>query len=149
MKIGFGCDIHMLSSLSYMNRRYLFDGVENSEAVTAEAFGMKRLAYPVRDHTGCAVAIVDIASKKGLPMATEELRESMKVLKLLTMAFNQLSRGGEETSNNPRLATGRPHKISFVGNATVLFDQLMLSDLREKVEKLDTRLGRLIALEYG
>lgn len=125
-------------------RRYLYDGAENSEAVTAEAFGKKHIAYPIRDHTGCAVAVVDLGMRKGCPIPAEEMREAMKVLKLLTMAHHQLSRGsvssGVDSAATTALNNSKPsRKVSRVKDATVLFHQLMLSDLRERVEKLDTR----------
>lgn len=124
-------------------RRYLYDGAENSEAVTAEAFGKKHLAYPIRDHTGCAVAVVDLGMRKGCPVPAEEMREAMKVLKLLTMAHHQLARGNVSSgldSAATELSNSRPsRKVSHLRDATMLFHQLMLSDLRERVEKLDAR----------
>ena len=102
-----------------------------------ESFGMSRLCHPVRDHTGCAVAVVDIASMKTQPMGSEELRECMKVLKLVAMAYHQLSCGRGESESRASLT--RPTKVSFACGPASLFDQLLLSDAREKVKKLDSR----------
>jgi hypothetical protein len=118
-------------------KQYLFDGVESSAATMTESFGMSRLCHPVRDHTGCAVAVVDIASMKTQPMGSEELRECMKVLKLVAMAYHQLSCGRGESESRASLT--RPTKVSFACGPASLFDQLLLSDAREKVKKLDSR----------
>ena len=81
--------------------------------------------------------------RKGCPIPAEEMREAMKVLKLLTMAHHQLARGsvssGVDSAASMVNSSRTSRKVSRVKDATVLFHQLMLSDLRERVEKLDTR----------
>ena len=70
---------------------YLFECVENSEPVSATVYGSRRLAYPIRDHTGCAVAVVDLATPSKQELTPHQLGEITKVLKLLTAAFYRLS----------------------------------------------------------
>ena len=89
------------------------------------------------------MAVVDLGMRKGCPVPTEEMREAMKVLKLLTMAHHQLSRGnvssGLDSAATDPGNSRPPRKVSYLRDATMLFHQLMLSDLRERVEKLDAR----------
>ena len=82
--------------------------------------------------------------RKNCPVPAEEMREAMKVLKLLTMAHHQLATGSvsSSTDSSPTAldsSCGASRKDSHVRDATMLFHQLMLSDLRERVDKLDAR----------
>lgn len=70
---------------------YLFECVANSEPVSATIYGQQHLAYPIRDHTGCAVALVDLSNPAEQRLNTQQLSEITKVLKLLTTAFYKLS----------------------------------------------------------
>lgn len=74
-----------------MFRDYLFQCAENSEPVLANAYGQHHLAYPIRDSTGCAVAVVDFHMPPTQHLRPNQLREVTKVLKLLTLAYYQLS----------------------------------------------------------
>ena len=70
---------------------YLFECVGNSEPVSATIYGQHHLAYPIRDHTGCAVAVVDLCNAAEHCLGTQQLSEITKMLKLLTTAFYTLS----------------------------------------------------------
>ena len=70
---------------------YLFECVDLSEPVSATVYGQHHLAYPIRDHTGCAVALVDLTMPSAHSLSPQQLREITKVLKLLTAAFYKLS----------------------------------------------------------
>ncbi len=74
---------------------YLFECVGNSEPVSAMLYGQHHLAYPIRDHTGCAVALVDLSMPSNQRPTSLQLREITKVLKLLTTAFYKLSSEGQ------------------------------------------------------
>ena len=72
-------------------RDYLFQCSENSESVSADVYGEHHLAYPIRDHTGCAVAVVDFYMPPAQSLNRIQMREITRVLKLLTLSFYQLS----------------------------------------------------------
>lgn len=76
---------------------YLFECVENSEPVSATVYGQNHLAYPIRDHTGCAVAVVDLTMPSSQQLNSQQLLEVTKVLKLLTSAFYKLSSAPKST----------------------------------------------------
>lgn len=71
-------------------RNYLFQCSENSESVSADVYGEHHLAYPIRDHTGCAVAVVDFYMPPMQSLNRAQMRELTRVLKLLTLSFYQL-----------------------------------------------------------
>ena len=77
-------------------REYLFQCSENSESVTADVYGEHHLAYPVRDHTGCAMAVVDFFMPPAHSLNRAQTRELTRVLKLLTLSFYQLSAVAEQ-----------------------------------------------------
>ena len=72
-------------------RNYLFQCSENSESVSANVYGEHHLAYPIRDHTGCAVAVVDFYMPRMQSLNRSQTRELTRVFKLLTLSFYQLS----------------------------------------------------------
>ncbi|XP_064653184.1 EF-hand calcium-binding domain-containing protein 5-like isoform X4 [Lineus longissimus] len=108
-------------------RDYLFKCVDNSESVTADAYGERHLAIPLRDNNGVAVAVVDISigALKKLPKI--ENKEMMKMFKLLQMAYAEVCKESEDSG------------ALDSKNVEVMFDHLMLMDLRENVSKLDGR----------
>lgn len=65
----------------------------------AEAYGSTHWAYPVRDQTGCAVAVIDLGVKRGLKMSYAQNREVMRIMKLLSMAYHELLELRESKTN--------------------------------------------------
>lgn len=57
----------------------------------ATAYGQHHLAYPIRDSTGCAVAVLDLYMPPTQELRPSQTREVTKVLKLLTLAYYKLS----------------------------------------------------------
>jgi len=111
-------------------RDYLFKCVDNSESVTADAYGERHMAFPLRDNEGRAIVAVDISLKpdeKTLPK--QEMKEVMKMLRLLQMAYKQISQeaadDGAKTEDSSKIE--------------ILFDRLMLMELKENVAKLDAK----------
>ena len=75
--------------------------MDNSESVTADAYGQRHLSIPLRDDEGRAIVAIDISigELKNLPKL--ESREVMRILRLLQMAYREISiesRGGEPST---------------------------------------------------
>ena len=79
-------------------KAYLFECVEMSEPFSTEIFGERHLVHPIRDNTGCAVALVDLTLTpiQLVSLDRGQLREITKVLNLLTSTFYFLNSSWEE-----------------------------------------------------
>ena len=142
-------------------REYLFHCVDNSEPVLADVYGRHHLAYPLRDRAGCAVAVVDLCMPSSRSLQPQQAHEIARALRLLTKAYHQISHvpdwqeeeGGGSTHCMP-LTTHNLTTLQFrlspplcaalipggePQRDTMLFDKLLLSDLRESVARLDKR----------
>ncbi len=70
--------------------------------MTADAYGERHLAFPLRDSDGHAIVVIDISidsELKSLPKA--ETKEVMKMLRLLNIAYKEISK---DTSEGERTA---------------------------------------------
>ncbi|XP_078681954.1 EF-hand calcium-binding domain-containing protein 5-like isoform X2 [Branchiostoma floridae x Branchiostoma belcheri] len=116
-------------------RDYLFKSVTNSETVTADAYGERHTAFPLRDNDGRAVAVVDISigELKELPHA--EQREVTRMLKILQSAHKEVEKesAGAEKKRVLEIEKDDDTRID------IMFDRLMLVDLRQSVSKLDVQ----------
>lgn len=125
-------------------RDYLFQCADISEAVVATAYGQHHLAYPIRDSSGCAVAVLDLCMPPTQDLRPNQTREVTKVLKLLTLAYYKLSciadRPATTVASSRGNTGGAQCAVSLTNDeVSVLFDQLMLTDLKNSVSKLDNR----------
>jgi len=73
----------------------LYQCVRTSGTTMAEAYGSTHWAYPVRNQTGCAVAVIDLGVKRDMKMSYAQNREVMRIMKLLSMAYHKLLEHGE------------------------------------------------------
>ncbi|KAK0054151.1 EF-hand calcium-binding domain-containing protein 5 [Biomphalaria pfeifferi] len=114
-------------------RDYLFQCMENSETVCADAYGERHTALPLRDLEGKAIGVVDISIGEMKQLPSHENKEAQRMLRLLQKAVKEIVKEsqGEEKK---KILDAENDEASRVA---IMFDSLMLAELRENVSKLD------------
>ena len=153
------CIIIQISLSLTSCREYLFTCVDSSIAVSSELCGRHRLAWPLRDHTGCAVAVLDLCLPSPL-LDPEQSSQLWRMAKVLTLCFANLSSVADPIAQHSRDSSADmerysehwwpfsrpviiPPPLGMVvdrGNESVLFEQLLLADLSVAIARLDKRL---------
>lgn len=116
-------------------RDYLFKCMETSDTVTSEAYGEYHMAYPIRGNKGDCQCVVDISLGKHNELPRYEAMEMQRMLKLLQAANKEMLQ--ESTSGKKNIVLEAEGRISDDTRVEIMFDRLMLTDLRENVKKLD------------
>ncbi|XP_076472921.1 EF-hand calcium-binding domain-containing protein 5-like [Babylonia areolata] len=116
-------------------RDYLFKSVDNSETVTADAYGNRQLAFPLRNDKGKAMAVVDISTGTLKNLPAHENKEIQRMLRLLQQAHKEITR---EFAGEDKLQVLDAEKNDDT-RMDIMFDRLMLMELRDNVSKLDSK----------
>ena len=74
----------------YNCRDYLFKCVDNSESVSADAYGERHIAIPMRNTEGLAITVIDISIGDLKKLPRNESKSVTKMLKLLQLAYKEI-----------------------------------------------------------
>ncbi|XP_035826955.1 EF-hand calcium-binding domain-containing protein 5 [Aplysia californica] len=114
-------------------RDYLFKCMDNSETVTADAYGKRHTASPLRDNDGKALGVVDISIGDMKKLPPYENKEAQRMLRLLQQAHREITKEAEGDETTRVLDAEKDDE----GRMDIMFDRLMLMELRENVSRLD------------
>ncbi len=64
--------------------------------MTADAYGERHLAIPLRNDDGMAIVVIDISIGELKQLPKSESRDVMKMLKLLQMAYKEIARESKD-----------------------------------------------------
>ena len=78
----------------------MFKCVDNSESLTADAYGQRHLAVPLRDDVGVAIVVIDISIGDLRELPRQESREVMKMMKLLQTAYKEITQQARQADGD-------------------------------------------------
>lgn len=108
------CKLFLIYHVFEFSRDYLFRCVDNSETVSADAYGQHRLAFPLRDKEGMVSFVVDISigsTLKQLP--NYENRELLRMLRLLQVAHREITNELKE-GESCKMVLGKSENFSMI-----------------------------------
>uniref|UniRef100_A0A2C9L590 EF-hand domain-containing protein n=1 Tax=Biomphalaria glabrata TaxID=6526 RepID=A0A2C9L590_BIOGL len=91
-------------------RDYLFQCMENSETVCADAYGERHTALPLRDLEGKAIGVVDISIGEMKQLPSHENKEAQRMLRLLQKAVKEIVKESQGEEKKKILGKGHRHK---------------------------------------
>ena len=110
-------EINSYIIIAFLRRDYLFKCVDNSETISADAYGERHLAVPLRDYEGWAIVVIDINMIEVKELPRIESREVMKMLRLVQMAYKEIFREATEGEKNYMLGMYFIYTFSFHRNS--------------------------------
>lgn len=114
-------------------RDYLFKCMDNSETVIADCYGQRHTASPLRDNDGKAIGVVDISIGDMKRLPPYENKEAQRMLRLLQQAHREITKEAEGDDTTRVLEAEQDEE----GRMDIMFDRLMLMELRDNVSRLD------------
>ena len=93
--------------------------MDNSESVSADAYGERHLAFPLRDDQGRAVAIVDLSLGEMKQLPSHENREVQRMLRLLQLAHKEITK--EMAGEDKTMVLGKLFKDGPIREKTFLW----------------------------
>ncbi|XP_059150410.1 EF-hand calcium-binding domain-containing protein 5-like isoform X2 [Physella acuta] len=127
-------ETHRLERKDNLFRSYLFQCMENSETIVADIYGERHTALPLRNLEGLALGIIDINIGEMKKLPPHENKEIQRMLRLLQKSLKEILKEGKGEDRKKILDIEKEDEASRIN---ILFDSLMLAELRENVAKLD------------
>ncbi|XP_053864163.1 EF-hand calcium-binding domain-containing protein 5 [Malaclemys terrapin pileata] len=117
-------------------RDYLFKCTDSSEVISTFAYGEPHIAVPLREPTGQAFGVFDLspAHYQGLP--PYEHKDLQIMLKMAQAACSEILK--ESSGETDPIYVLVAEHVADLRRAQILFHRLMLQDLRECIQKLDS-----------